>query len=130
MPQTAQQISSALRGVAADKRQRAGQASASADSLTSGGTGARTAGAARRRVGQAKSYMQEAKDIDLSADYLDEANPSAALQKRNQAFAEAISGTTVRNSAEKMRMFGQTAVPGMPGVRKGGLTDLMTRGKR
>ncbi len=130
MPQTAQQMSAALRGVAQDKRMRGASANASADSMASGVTAARTAGAAKRRVKQAANYNREAGDINQAASMMDEANPDRAMQNRNTSFAEAISGTAVKNSAEKMRVFGQTAVPGMPGVRKGGLTDLMMRGKR
>jgi hypothetical protein len=89
----------------------------------------RTAGSARQYFKDQLDLGNQAKDIDLKANYLDEANPSAALQKRNQAFAEAVSGTTVRNTPAKTNMFTQS-VAGMPGVRKGGLTDLMTRGKR
>jgi hypothetical protein len=95
MPQTAQQMSSALRGVSKDMKSRAAMAGDKGRRATTDVAAMRTAGAGRQ-------YFKD----ELSL------------------------GTTVKNSAEKMRMFGQTAVSGMPGVRKGGLTDLMTRGKR
>lgn len=130
MPQTAQQMSSALRGVAKDMRSRAATAGDKGRRATTDIAAMRTAGSGRQYFKDQLDLTNRAKDIDMAASMMDEANPDAAIKRRNTAFAEAISGTTVRNSAEKMRVFGQTAVPGMPGVRKGGLTDLMTRGKR
>lgn len=130
MPQTAQQISSALRGVAKDMRSRAATAGDKGRRATTDIAAMRTAGSGRQYFKDQLDLTNRAKDIDMAASMMDEANPDAAIKRRNTAFAEAISGTTVRNSAEKMRVFGHTAVPGMPGVRKGGLTDLMTRGKR
>lgn len=130
MPQTAQQMSSALRGVAKDMRSRATTAGDKGRRATTDIAAMRTAGSGRQYFKDQLDLTNRAKEIDMAASMMDEANPDAAIKRRNTAFAEAISGTTVRNSAEKMRVFGQTAVPGMPGVRKGGLTDLMTRGKR
>lgn len=129
MPQTAQQISSALRGVSKDMKSRAATAGDKGRRAMTDVAAMRTAGSARQYFKDQLDLGNQAKDIDLKANYLDEANPSAALQKRNQAFAEAVSGTTVRNTPAKTNMFTQS-VAGMPGVRKGGLTDLMTRGKR
>jgi hypothetical protein len=130
MPQTAQQMSAALRGVSKDMKARASMAGDKGRRATTDVAAMRTAGAGRQYFKDEQSLGNQAKDIDMKASMMDEANPNKAMQNRNTAFAEAVSGTTVKNSAEKMRMFGQTAVPGMPGVRKGGLTDLMMRGKR
>lgn len=130
MPQTAQQMSSALRGVSKDMKDKAAVASARGRNSQMGVAAARTAGAGRKLYRDEMNLTNQAKDIDMKASMMDEANPDKAMQNRNTAFADAVSGTTVKNSAEKMRMFGQTAVPGMPGIRKGGLTDLMMRGKR
>ena len=130
MPQTAQQMSAALRGVSKDMKSQAATAGNKGRRATTDVAAMRTAGAGRQYFKDEMSLGNQAKDIDMKASMMDEANPDKAMQNRNTAFADAVSGTTVKNSAEKMRMFGQTAVPGMPGIRKGGLTDLMMRGKR
>jgi hypothetical protein len=130
MPQTAQQMSAALRGVSKDMKSRAATATARGAKAQSDIAAARTTGAGRQSYKEAAGLNSQAADLDLKASYLDEANPDKAMQNRNKSFAEAVSGTTVRNSAAKTRVFGQTATGNMPGVRPGGLTDLMMRGKR
>ena len=130
MPQTAQQISGVLRGVAKDMRSKASVATDKGRRAQTDVAAMRTANAGRGYYNNAQQMNTQASDINRAADYLDEANPSMAMQKRNQAFADAVSGTTVKNNASKTRIFGQTATGNMPGVRPGGLMDMMMRGKK